>query len=152
MPRPADRRRLLAWSVFAALLVGQIGLGAGLILLREAFAADGCERRCPCDAPVAEAPTDAAAAPAEAPADTAEAPAEALADMPAEAQAADHAAAPCPPGCDDCTCCPGAIAAIITTDLPTLRAPLGLPVTRPPPDEPATGVPAPRPTPDDTRG
>ncbi|MCB9528813.1 MAG: hypothetical protein H6703_15560 [Myxococcales bacterium] len=138
MPRPADRRRLLAWSVFAALLVGQIGLGAGLILLREALITDGCERRCPCDAPVA---------------DTAEAPAEALADMPAEAQAADHAAAPCPPGCDDCTCCPGAIAAIITTDLPTLRAPLGLPVTRPPPDEPATGVNVrlDRP-PDDTRG
>lgn len=142
MPRPADRRRLLAWSVFAALLVGQIGLGAGLILLRETLAADGCESRCPCDAPVAEAP-----------ADTAEAPANALADTPANTPAADHAAAPCPPGCDDCTCCPGAVAAIITTDLPTLRAPLGVPITRPPPDEPATGVHArlDRP-PDDTRG
>lgn len=121
----------MAWALFGALLIGQVGLGSGLLLIGEAFARDACEASCPCDDGVAGAGEGALLYVSAGLAEW---------DRPGvEEQGGDGLEAPCPPGCDDCTCCPGAVAVILSSAFACLRPALALPVVHPPPQTPVTG-------------
>lgn len=104
----------IAWLLFAALLLGQ--LGAGLAASMVTGAQDDC---CP-----SEQVAEGAAA-------------DAVTDGPADA-AAEHDL--CPPGCDHCTCCASVLAVLTAWSDGFAQPPPAEAVGLQPPGDPGAGV------------
>ena len=111
-----------AWVLLASLIFGQLGIGPGLLAAWTGSADACCDRTCPCEE-VADAGDDAHH------------------DHNEGSCPEEGSGEQCPPGCDDCTCCPGAVVAIAPSLAPCPESPPGGAVLNAPPDDPASGIP-----------
>lgn len=96
-----------ALILVAGLLYGQLGVGSELLSVWTGGADACCERGCPCES-VAEAGDG-----------------EAHHDHDGDSCPEEGSEKPCPPGCDGCTCCPGAVAAVAPSPAPPPHSPAG---------------------------
>lgn len=110
-----------AWVLLASLLFGQLGFGPGLLAALTGSADACCNRTCPCEE-VAEAD-------------------DAHHDHDEGSCPEEGSEERCPPGCDDCTCCPGAVVAVAPSLARCPESPPGGALLNAPPDDPAKGVP-----------
>ena len=86
-----DRSRFAAWALLIGLLLGQLGLGPGVVAAGLGGATDDCDEPCPCEALAA---------------------AEDRHD-PQEHPCSDEGPGEeCPPNCDECACCAGIAVAV----------------------------------------
>lgn len=115
------RSRFAAWTLLAGLLVGQLGIGPGVLAALTGSADACCNRTCPCEQ-AADAGDDALRAHDEG------------------SCPEDGSDAQCPPGCDDCGCCAGAVVAVALTLAPCAESPPSGAVLNTPPDDTANGV------------
>ncbi len=122
LQRTPGQSWLMEWVLLASLLFGQLGFGPGLLPAVTGSADACCNRTCPYEE-VAEAGDDTHH------------------DHDESSCPEEGSEEPCPPGCHDCTCCPGAVVAVAPSLAPCLESPPGGAVLNSPPDDPATGVP-----------
>lgn len=128
LQRTPGRFWFAAWALLASLLFGQLGIGPGLLAAWSGSADACCDRTCPCEE-VADAGDDAHH------------------DHDGAHHVDDEGSCPedgsdeqCPPGCDDCTCCPGAVVAVAPSLAPCPESPPGGAVLNAPPGDHATVV------------
>lgn len=120
--RTPNRSWFAAWILLASLLFGQLGIGPGLLAAVSGSADECCNRTCPCEG-VADPGDDADRDHDEGPCPE------------------DGSDEPCPPGCDQCTCCAGAMVAMTTGMAPFPESIPSGAVLNVPPDDPAAVVP-----------
>ena len=116
------RSRFSAWVLLASVLFAQLGVGPGLLAVLTSAADACCNRTCPCQ-------------------EVADAGDVAHHDHNEDACPANSFEPQCPLGCDDCTCCPGAMVALAPSLTPCLEFSPGGVLLDAPPDDPAAGVP-----------
>ncbi len=112
-------RGFMAWALLIALLCGQLGVGPG-VLAAWTGGGDACGNpACPCDAA-----TGAGLGASDDTAGLRDDPCAAHDGCPDGDGCRDHDPdGPCPPDCDDCSCCPGVIIAVMPIRLACLERP-----------------------------
>jgi hypothetical protein len=118
--RAPGRSWLAAGVLLTSLLFGQLGIGLGLLAARAGNADASCNHTCPCEE-VAEI-------------------GDAHHDHGAGSCPEDGSDEQCPPGCDGCICCPGAMVAVAPNLAPRSQSLAGDEIQCSPPGEPASGV------------
>jgi hypothetical protein len=120
--RTPGRLWVAARLLLASFVFGQLGIGPGVLAAWTGGADPCCDRTCPCEQ-VADAGSDTHG------------------DHGEDACPEEGTEQQCPPGCDDCTCCPGAVFAVAPGLAPCPGSPREGPVFSAAPDTPAAGVP-----------
>jgi hypothetical protein len=118
--RTPGRSWVAAWALLAGLLLGQPGFALGLLAGGGGDA--GCDPACHCEE-VADAGHDDRH------------------DRDGDACPPQGSEEPCPPGCDDCTCCPGGLVAVTPNLAPCPASPPGATLLICPREDLASGVP-----------
>lgn len=119
--RPLGRSGFAAWTLLAVLLLGQLGPAPAVLTALSGSSSACCSRTCPCEEGV-------------------EVGTETRHDHVEGSCPVDGSEDLCPPGCHECTCCPGALVAVSPSSALCPESPRGDAPLHIHPDDPATGV------------